>query len=71
MHLKEFIDTLKKRRNALGVTQENLAELSGVGLRTLKALESGKSNPTFETLNKLAEVLGLELKLEIKKQNYR
>ncbi len=67
MHLKEFIQSLKKRREILGVTQEHLADLSGVGLRTLKALESGKSNPTFETMNKLAEVLGMELKLEVKK----
>ncbi len=67
MHLKELIETLKKRRKLLGVTQEHLAELSGVGLRTLKALESGKSNPTYETLIKLAEVLGMELKLEVKK----
>ena len=66
MHLKELIETLKKRRELLGVTQEHLAELSGVGLRTLKAFESGKSNPTYETLSKLAEVLGMELKLEVK-----
>ena len=62
-----FIQILKKRREILGVTQEQLAELSEVGLRTLKALESGKSNPTLKTLNKLAEVLGMELKLEVKK----
>lgn len=66
MHLKEMIEAMKKRREVLGVTQQDLAELSGVGLRTLKALESGKSNPTFETLNKLAEVLGMELKLKVK-----
>ncbi|MFH1852587.1 MAG: helix-turn-helix transcriptional regulator [Candidatus Neomarinimicrobiota bacterium] len=67
MHLTKLIQTLKKRRKALGVTQEHLAELSGVGLRTLKALESGQSNPTFETLAKLAEVLGMELRLEVQK----
>jgi len=66
MHLSELIKILKKRRDVLGITQEYLAEMSGVGLRTLKALESGKANPTFETLNKLADVLGMELKLEIK-----
>lgn len=66
MHLQELIQVLKNRREVLDVTQEHLAGLSGVGLRTLKALESGKSNPTFETLNKLAEVLGMELKLEVK-----
>ncbi len=69
MHLIDIIQDLKKRRQMLGVTQEDLAELSGAGLRTLKALESGKSNPTFETLNKLAEVLGMEVKLEVKKIN--
>ena len=69
MHQEELIKTLKERREALRVTQKHLAELSGVGLRTLKAIESGKGNPTIETLNKLADVLGLELKLEIRKAN--
>jgi len=70
MHLAEIIKSLKKRREELGVTQEHLAELSGVGLRTLKSLEGGKSNPTFETLNKLAEVMGMELNLQVKKPTY-
>jgi y4mF family transcriptional regulator len=67
VHQEDLIKVIKDRREALKVTQENLAELSGVGLRTLKAVESGKGNPTLETLNKLADVLGLELKLEIRK----
>ncbi|MCG8386141.1 MAG: helix-turn-helix transcriptional regulator [Cytophagales bacterium] len=66
MHLEELVRTLKKRREILGVTQEQLSELSGVGLRTLKSLESMKSNPTLETLTKLADVLGMELRLEVK-----
>ena len=69
MHQEDLIKTIKDRREALKVTQEYLAELSGVGLRTLKSIESGKGNPTIETLNKLVEVLGLELKLEVKKSN--
>ena len=67
MHQEELIKILRERREALKVTQEQLAELSGVGLRTLKAIETGKGNPTIDTLTKLAEVLGLELKLEIRK----
>jgi y4mF family transcriptional regulator len=67
MHREELIKVLKERREALKITQEHLAELSGVGLRTLKSIESGKGNPTLDTLNKLADVLGLELKLEIRK----
>lgn len=66
MHLEELVLILKKRREVLGVTQEQLSELSGVGLRTLKSLESKKSNPTLDTLNKLADVLGMELKLVVK-----
>ena len=67
MHLEEIISILKERRLMLSVTQEHLAELSGVGLRTIKEIESGKGNPTFVTLSKLAEVLGMEIKLEVKK----
>lgn len=67
MHQEELIKVLKDRREALKVTQEHLAELSGVGLRTLKSIESSKGNPTIATVTKLAEVLGLELKLEIRK----
>ena len=69
MHQEVLIKALKDRREALKVNQEYLAELSGVSLRTLKAIESGKGNPTLDTLNKLAEVLGLDLKLEVKKTN--
>ena len=67
MHQANLIRTLKERREELGVTQEYLAELAGVGLRTLKKIESGKGNPTLETMGKLAEALGMELKLEVKK----
>jgi transcriptional regulator with XRE-family HTH domain len=46
-----------------------LADLSGVGLRTIKQLEAGKANPTFKTLQEIADVLGLELVLQIKRLN--
>ncbi len=69
MHHKDLIKALKSRRETLKINQAYLAELSGVSLRTLKAIESGKGNPTLETLGKLAEVLGMELKLEIRKTN--
>ncbi len=68
MHFKEIINTIKQRRESLRVTQETLAELSGVGLRTLKQFESGKGNPTLLTLQKLGDVLGLEVGMNVKKQ---
>lgn len=59
-------ELIKERRKSLNVAQETLAEVSGVGLRTLKQFESGKGNPTLGTLHKLADVLGLEFCLKIK-----
>lgn len=67
MHSEKLIETIKKRREELKVTQANLHELSGVSLRTLKQLESGKGNPTIQTINKIADVLGLEVCLQLKK----
>ena len=66
MHFEELIKVIKERREVLMVTQETLAELSGVGLRTLKQFESGKGNPTLLTLSKLADVLGMEVGLKVK-----
>jgi transcriptional regulator with XRE-family HTH domain len=67
MHFTKLVLEIKKRRESLQVTQEHLAELSGVGLRTLKQFESGKGNPTLLTLQKLGDVLGMEISLSIKK----
>ncbi len=66
MQIEEIITALKQRRQTLAVTQEHLAELSGVALRTIKEIERGQGNPTFTTLSKLADVLGMEIKMEVK-----
>lgn len=67
MDFNALILAIKERRMSLNVNQELLAELSGVGLRTLKQFESGKGNPTLMTLFKLADALGLALKLDVKR----
>ncbi len=58
---------IRVRRKELGITQPHLAEVAGVSTNTLYKLEKGQGNPTLDVLNKLAEVLGMELKLEVKK----
>jgi y4mF family transcriptional regulator len=68
-HLSIVIQQIKERREILKITQESLADLSGVGLRTIKQLEGGKGNPTFNTLQEIADVLGLELVLQVKRLN--
>jgi transcriptional regulator with XRE-family HTH domain len=70
-HFSILIKQIKERREMLKITQENLADLSGVGLRTIKQLEAGKANPTYRTLQEIADVLGLELVLQVKKLNNR
>ena len=68
-HFSLLITQIKERREMLKITQEALADLAGVGLRTLKQLESGRANPSFNTLQKIADVLGMELILQVKKPN--
>ena len=68
-HLSIVIQQIKERREILKITQESLADLSGVGLRTIKQLEGGKGNPTFNTLQEIADVLGMELVLQVKRLN--
>ena len=67
--LYDLVQQIKKRREILKIMQESLADLSGVGLRTIKQLEGGKANPTFNTLQEIADVLGLELVLQVKRLN--
>ena len=66
---EEIIKVIKERKDILEINQEYLAELSEVGLATLKRFESGKGNITVKNLRKIADVLGLDINLEIKKPN--
>lgn len=63
MNIKE---TIKKRRSVLRITQQDLAELSGVSLRTIKDIESGNANPSLSILSKIADILGMEVILNVK-----
>ena len=63
---KDLVDVIKERRKSLRVTQEQLAGLSGVGLRTIKQLETGNGNPTLNTIKRILDVLGLTLYVGVK-----
>jgi transcriptional regulator with XRE-family HTH domain len=71
MHFKDLITILKTRRESLNVTQETLAQLSGVGLRTLKQFERGEGNPTLLTLQKLTDTLGMEVTITVKSKGVK
>lgn len=67
MLVRTIGESIKDRRKELGITQPHLAELAKVSTNTLYKIERGQGNPSVDVLNKLAEVLGMELKLEVKK----
>lgn len=64
-HLGKIIKT---RRKELSITQPHLAELAQISTNTLYKLERGQGNPSLEVVNKLLEVLGMELMVVIKKK---
>ncbi|HEY0273933.1 MAG TPA: helix-turn-helix domain-containing protein [Chitinophaga sp.] len=58
--------TIRNRRELLGLSQVQLADLSGISVRTIQLVEQGKGNPSLETLTKLTDPLGLRLELILK-----
>lgn len=58
--------SIKERRKTLRVTQPQVAELANISVNTLYKIERGQANPTLETLTKIADVLGMEVILQVK-----
>ena len=55
-----FGDLLRQHRNAAGLTQEDLAERSGLSVDTISLLERGEHRrPHRYTMQSLADALGL------------
>lgn len=52
---------LRLRRDQRGMSASELARRSGLSKATLSGLESGRSNPTIETLDAVAVALGIPL----------
>lgn len=67
MLVKEIGKSIRLRRKALKITQPNLAQLAQVSTNTLYKIERGQTNPTLDIIEKITNVLGLEVKLEVKK----
>lgn len=63
MDLKEV---MKSRRKTLSISQLDLAEMAEVSLATVKDIERGKGNPSLATVNKIIEVLGMEMILQVR-----
>jgi transcriptional regulator with XRE-family HTH domain len=61
LDMADFAQRLRELRTQRNLTQARVAELVGVGLRVYHRWERGGAAPHFETLLKLADVLGVSL----------
>lgn len=55
---------IRKRRQELRLTQQALADMSGVSVRMIKSIEGNNANPSMRTVGKLLSSLGLRLIIE-------
>jgi len=51
------IDSIKQIRQKIGITQKKLASLTGVSTSMINQIESGRSQPSYETAKKIFESL--------------
>ena len=65
----KYGELIKERRAVLGLTQQDLSDYTELSLRIIKSVESEKGNPSLKTLDKIADVLGLELVMRVKIMN--
>ena len=65
----EYGGLIKERRTILGLTQQDLSDYTGLSLRIIKSVEAEKGNPSLKTLEKIADVLGLEIIIKVKVVN--
>ena len=58
--------TIRLRRKELNLELKDLQDYSGVNYVSISEIENGKANPTVKTLEKLLDVLGMELDIKVK-----
>ena len=58
--VQALIDVRKKK----GITQQQLAHLSGIAQGDISKIENGNANPSIKTLQRLAAAMDKKLKIE-------
>ena len=59
--MADIVSTICKKREAMGITQRELAKLCNVPQSTVARIETYKTSPTLETLIKITRELGLKV----------
>jgi len=60
---------VKEKRKQFGLTQQELSEKSGVGLRFVRELEQGKNTLRMDKVNQVLALFGAELSATIINKN--
>lgn len=62
-----LIESLLKARAECKMTQKELSKVTGITQADISKIESGKGNPSFKTLIRLAKGMGMTLRCEFVK----
>lgn len=60
---RQFGEEIRNRRKALGYTQADLADASGVGVMFVSQLERGKPTTELDKALRVANVVGLDVQV--------
>lgn len=61
---RQIIRAIIEGRERSDLTQQQLAEITGIQQADISRLENGTGNPSLRTLKRLAAGMGMQLKLE-------
>lgn len=61
---RTIIQAMIDARKISGLTQKELSEKTGIAQGDISKLERGSANPSIKTLKRLAEGMGMSLKIE-------
>lgn len=60
----EIIKAFVEARHVSGMTQKELSDRTGIAQSDISKLEKGNANPSLRTFKRLADGMGMKLKLE-------
>ena len=64
---RAIMQAMINARTASGLTQQQLAQKTGIAQENICKMERGNANPSVRTLQRLAAGMGMKLKLEFVK----
>ena len=58
------LEEIRKKRKAVGLSQQELASEIGIGRSTLSLIEIGKRKPSYELMKKIATALNEPIEIK-------